>query len=144
MEPLAPNREMAAPPARPVLVVDDEPNILRAFTYSLGREGYWVETAPDGPAGLDLTRRIEPLVIILDVMMPGLDGYEVCEQIRKDSSIPRPYIIMLSAKGQAVDIERGLAAGADEYMTKPFSPVSFALHLREVVARLQQEEPASC
>ncbi len=115
---------------RPILVIDDEPYILRSLSYLFEREGFAVETASNGVEGLELTRALSPPIIFLDIMMPQMDGYEVCRQIRQDPQICRTYVIMLSAKGQQIDLERGLLGGADEYMTKPFSP-------REVVERVR-------
>ena len=115
---------------RPILVIDDEPYILRSLSYLFEREGFAVETASNGVDGLERTRALRPPIIFLDIMMPEMDGYEVCKQIRQDPQICRTYVIMLSAKGQQIDLERGLLGGADEYMTKPFSP-------REVVERVR-------
>jgi len=114
----------------PILVIDDEPYILRSLSYLFEREGFAVETASNGVEGLERTRALRPPIIFLDIMMPEMDGYEVCRQIRQDPRICRTYVIMLSAKGQQIDLERGLLGGADEYMTKPFSP-------REVVERVR-------
>ncbi len=114
-----------------IVVVDDEPYALRAMSYLLTRQGYDVETASNGQIGLDHIRALKPRIVLLDIMMPVMDGYEVCRRIREDPALEGTYIIMLSAKGQDVDRERGLADGADEYMTKPFSP-------REIAERLKQ------
>jgi two-component system, OmpR family, alkaline phosphatase synthesis response regulator PhoP len=115
----------------PLVVIDDEPYALRATSYLLSREGYEVVTAANGEEGLQRVRDLRPPLVFLDIMMPQLDGYEVCQRIRNDPSLNGTYIVMLSAKGQQVDRERGLAEGANEYMTKPFSP-------REVVRRLAE------
>jgi DNA-binding response OmpR family regulator len=115
----------------PLVVIDDEPYALRAMSYLLSREGYEVVTAANGEEGLQRVRDLRPPLVFLDIMMPQLDGYEVCQRIRNDPSLNGTYIVMLSAKGQQVDRERGLAEGANEYMTKPFSP-------REVVRRLAE------
>lgn len=106
----------------PILLVDDEPYILRSLSYLLTREGYVVETASNGEDGLARVRRLRPPVVFLDIMMPRMNGYDVCAQIKQDPALAGTYVIMLSAKGQQVDQERGLLGGADEYMTKPFSP----------------------
>ncbi|HEY8695755.1 MAG TPA: response regulator [Chloroflexota bacterium] len=113
----------------PIVIIDDEPFALRAMSYLLTREGYEVVTASNGEEGLQRVQELRPPLVFLDIMMPRLDGYEVCRRIRGDASLNGTYIIMLSAKGQQVDRERGLAEGANEYMTKPFSP-------REIVKRL--------
>ena len=115
----------------PILVIDDEPYILRSLSYLLQREGYRVATASNGEEGLQRVRSLHPPLVFLDIMMPHMNGYEVCEQVKQDPTLENTYVIMLSAKGQQVDRERGLAQGANEYMTKPFSP-------REVVKRLTE------
>ena len=116
----------------PILVIDDEPYILRSLSYLLSREGYRVETAANGEEGLARLRALRPPLVFLDIMMPRMNGYEVCEQIRQDPATEGTYVIMLSAKGQQIDRERGLLGGADEYMTKPFSPREVAQHLRDL------------
>src|SRR5438477_8482226 len=92
----------------PILLVDDEPYILRSLSYLLTREGYAVETASNGEDGLARVRLLRPPVVFLDIMMPRMNGYEVCAQIRQDPGLVQTYVIMLSAKGQQVDQERGL------------------------------------
>lgn len=110
-----------------VLVIDDEPSITSSIKYGLEKEGYTVIVADNGNDGCDLARNEKPDIVILDVMLPGLDGYEVCRLIRADLSVP---IIMLTAKGEEIDKVVGLEVGADEYVTKPFS-------LRELQARIK-------
>jgi DNA-binding response OmpR family regulator len=110
-----------------VLLVDDEPPILELVRGYLEREGYHVSTAEDGPTGLDLARSVRPDVIVLDVMLPGLDGFEVLRQIRTFSDA---YVLMLTARADEVDRIVGLSVGADDYLVKPFSP-------RELVARIK-------
>ena len=110
---------------RRVLVVEDEENLLAALKYNLEREGYAVTTASDGPQGLDSARAVDHDLVILDIMLPGLDGLEVCRAIRRESAVP---IIMLTAKAEEVDRIVGLELGADDYVTKPFS-------MRELMAR---------
>ena len=117
---------MEAPPFR-VLVVDDEPPIVDLLTGYLQREGWTVVSASDGPAALDAVRTHHPDVVILDVMLPGLDGVEVCRRLRSFSDA---YVLMLTARGEEIDRIVGLTVGADDYLVKPFSP-------REVVARLK-------
>lgn len=113
-------------PAR-ILVVDDEVPILDLVRGYLEREGFVVETATDGLAALDAVRASAPDVVILDVMLPGLDGIEVCRQIRAFSDA---YVLMLTARGEEIDRIVGLTVGADDYLVKPFSP-------RELVARVK-------
>jgi two-component system alkaline phosphatase synthesis response regulator PhoP len=110
-----------------ILVVDDEPSILKSIQFSLEKEGYQVITAVDGPTAIEVARREKPNLVVLDVMLPGIDGYEVCRQLRAEFPIP---IIMLTAKGEEIDKVVGLEIGADEYVTKPFS-------LRELQARIK-------
>ena len=114
-------------PERSVLVVEDEENLLEALRYNLEREGYQVHTATDGGDGLEMARRINPSLILLDIMLPTLDGFEVCRILRRESEVP---ILMLTAKGEEVDRVVGLELGADDYITKPFS-------IRELVARVR-------
>ncbi len=117
---------MEAPPFR-VLVVDDEPPIVDLLTGYLEREGWAVAAASDGLLALDAVRKHNPDVVILDVMLPGLDGVEVCRRLRAFSDA---YVLMLTARGEEIDRIVGLTVGADDYLVKPFSP-------REVVARLK-------
>jgi len=110
-----------------ILVVDDEAPILDLVRGYLEREGFAVETAADGPAGLDAVRAGSPDVVILDVMLPGIDGIEVCRQLRAFSDA---YVLMLTARSEEIDRIMGLTVGADDYLVKPFSP-------RELVARVK-------
>jgi DNA-binding response OmpR family regulator len=110
-----------------ILVVDDEAPILDLVRGYLERDGFEVATAADGPAGLAAVRATRPDVVILDVMLPGLDGVEVCRQLRTFSSA---YVLMLTARGEEIDRIMGLTVGADDYLVKPFSP-------RELVARVK-------
>lgn len=126
----------AGPEGRPILVIDDEPYILRSLSYLLSREGYAVETASNGEEGLARVRALRPPVVFLDIMLPRMNGYEVCEQIKQDPSLAETYVIMLSAKGQQIDRERGLLGGADEYITKPFSPREVAQRVHNLFATL--------
>lgn len=123
-----------------ILLIDDEPFILRSLSFLLTREGYQVETASDGEAGLGRIRSLRPPIVFLDVMMPRMNGYEVCEQVKQDPSLAGTYIIILSAKGQQIDKERGLLGGADEYMTKPFSPREVAQRVREIFAAIAERD----
>jgi DNA-binding response OmpR family regulator len=110
-----------------ILVVDDEVNIADLSKMYLTKEGFEVITAEDGNEGLRLFRSEHPTLVVLDLMLPGVDGYEVCRQIRKENNTP---IIMLTARGDDVDRIVGLELGADDYLTKPFNP-------RELVARVK-------
>ena len=126
----------------PILLVDDEPYILRSLSYLLTREGYAVETASNGEEGLERLRMVHPPLVFLDIMMPRMNGYEVCEQIKQDPALATTYVIMLSAKGQQIDRERAMLGGADEYMTKPFSPREVAERVHTLLATLDAGEPA--
>jgi DNA-binding response OmpR family regulator len=135
-----PVTETHTPFDQPILVIDDEPYILRALSYLLTREGYRVETASNGEEGLARVQELKPPLVFLDIMMPRMNGYEVCEQIKQDPELAKTYVIMLSAKGQQIDRERGLLGGADDYMTKPFSPREVAEHVRTLIAKLRDDE----
>jgi len=126
----------------PILLVDDEPYILRSLSYLLTREEYAVETASNGEEGLERLRMVHPPLVFLDIMMPRMNGYEVCEQIKQDPALAATYVIMLSAKGQQIDRERAMLGGADEYMTKPFSPREVAERVHTLLATLDAGEPA--
>lgn len=110
-----------------ILVVDDEPNLLHSVAYSLRREGHEVITAADGEEALARARGERPDALVLDVMLPVMDGFEVCRQLRSDSTVP---ILMLTAKDSEIDRVVGLEIGADDYLTKPFS-------MRELLARVK-------
>jgi two-component system response regulator ResD len=117
--------DAAAPPPARVLIVDDDPNVADVLARYLAREGYVVMTEADGRAGLRRALRDQPDLVILDVMLPGLDGLDVCRRLRAAASMP---VIMLTARRDESDLVCGLEVGADDYVAKPFSP-------REVVAR---------
>jgi DNA-binding response OmpR family regulator len=126
----------------PILLVDDEPYILRSLSYLLAREGYEVETASNGEEGLARLRQLRPPLVFLDIMMPRMNGYEVCEQIKQDPALAID-LLALRAEHDHVGIgERGLLGGADEYMTKPFSPREIAQRVRALFAHDLAGEPA--
>ena len=104
-----------------ILIVDDEPNIVMSLEYTFKKNNFEVFIARDGQEALDIVKKNFPHVIILDVMMPMVDGYATLEQIRKDKNLEHTKVIFLSAKNKASDIEKGLTLGADAYLTKPFS-----------------------
>lgn len=104
-----------------ILVADDEPNIVISLEYLLKREGYSVLLARDGQEALDVIARERPDLVLLDVMMPKKTGFEVCQAVRANAELQATKILMLTAKGRDTDIVKGLALGADAYMTKPFS-----------------------
>lgn len=104
-----------------ILIVDDEPNIVMALEYTFKKNNYEVFIARDGQEALDILKNSFPDLIILDIMMPMVDGYATLEQIRKDDHLKHTKVIFLSAKNKESDIEKGMALGADAYLTKPFS-----------------------
>lgn len=104
-----------------ILVADDEPNIVISLEYLMKREGYAVVVARDGQEALDMLAREKPDLVLLDVMMPHKSGFEVCQAVRASETLRNTKILMLTAKGRDTDIAKGLALGADAYMTKPFS-----------------------
>ncbi len=118
---------MGAATGSKILVVEDDRNLLDTLQYNLRQEGYEVVTAVDGAEALDISRREKPELIVLDIMLPKLNGFDVCRILRKETSVP---IMMLTARADEVDKIVGLEIGADDYMTKPFS-------LRELLARVR-------
>ncbi len=113
-----------------VLVVDDEPNIVLSLEFLMQQAGFDVDTAADGERALQLVAQQPPDLILLDISLPGLSGFEVLDQLRNQSETARLPIIMLTAHGREVEREKGLALGADDYVTKPFST-------RDLVAKVQ-------
>ena len=120
--------------ARKVLIADDEPNILISLEFLMKREGYEVHVARDGPEALAAIQRERPDLVLLDVMMPGKSGFEVCAAVRSDEALAGVKILMLTAKGRDTDVAQGLGVGADGYMTKPFSTKELAARVREMLA----------
>jgi DNA-binding response OmpR family regulator len=105
-----------------VLVCDDEPYVVESVSYVVRRAGFDVLTAEDGDAALATARREKPDLVFLDIMMPGLSGDEVCRRLKSDLSTRGTYVVILTARGQEEDERRAMEMGADEFMTKPFSP----------------------
>lgn len=105
-----------------ILIADDEPHILRALTFMFIKEGFVVETANNGEEALAKCRSLTPRIAFFDLVMPKMDGVQLCRQIKADVKLQPPYIIILTCKGQDIDKEICLKAGADDFMTKPFSP----------------------
>jgi len=124
-----------------ILLVEDEQNIASLVSLYLRNEGYTVEHVTDGASALAAAQRIEPVLVILDVMLPGIDGLEVCRRLRASSAVP---IIMLTARDGEVDRVLGLELGADDYVTKPFSPRELVARVKAVLRRLDRpDEPAA-
>ncbi|WP_207060940.1 response regulator transcription factor [Motiliproteus sp. SC1-56] len=118
-----------------VLLVDDEPNILLSLEFLIKRAGYTVATACDGEQALTQVTALQPALVVLDINMPKMNGYEVCERIRANPAWQEIRIILLTAKGRDVEREKGLALGADDYVTKPFSN-------QELMTKIQSLLPA--
>ena len=114
-----------------ILIVDDEPNIVMTLEYTFKKSNYEVFIARDGQEALDILKTNFPDVIILDIMLPMVDGFATLEQIRKDANLQHTKVMFLSAKNKESDIEKGLALGADAYMTKPFS-------IKKVVEKVEE------
>lgn len=121
-----------------ILTIEDEPDILTVLEYNLSREGFNVLTAADGEEGVRLAAREKPDLVVLDLLLPKLDGIEVCRQLKLEASTRDIPIIMLTAKGEESDVVLGLGMGADDYMTKPFSPKELMARIRAVLRRGQR------
>jgi len=125
-----------------ILVVDDEIYIVHILDFSLGMEGYEVVTALDGEQALEKVKTEKPDLIVLDIMMPKLDGYEVCKNIKSSASTQHIPVILLSAKGRNLDQKLGLDVGADGYITKPFSPRKLVERINQLLGQTITERPA--
>ncbi len=125
-----------------ILVVDDEIYIVHILDFSLGMEGYEVITALDGEQALEKLKSERPDLIVLDIMMPKLDGYEVCKAIKSDPDTRHIPVILLSAKGRNVDQKLGFDVGADDYITKPFSPRKLVERINQLLGQTITEKPA--
>jgi DNA-binding response OmpR family regulator len=118
-----------------IVIADDEPNLVIPLEYMLKREGFEVTVARDGQEALDAVARVHPHLVLLDVMMPRKSGFDVCQVLRADEANRDIRILLLTAKGRDDDVAKGLALGADAYMTKPFSPKELVLKARELLER---------
>jgi len=119
-----------------ILVIDDEESILNLVSAYLRQEGYAYQTATDGPAGLKAARAFQPDLIVLDIMLPGMDGIELLAQLRRESQV---YVIMLTAKSDETDKVIGLSVGADDYLTKPFSPRELMARIKAALRRIRMD-----
>ncbi|MFN5158552.1 MAG: response regulator transcription factor [Betaproteobacteria bacterium] len=117
-----------------VLIADDEPNILVTLEFLMQREGHRVLLARDGDEALAQLRAHRPDLVLLDVMMPGKTGFEVCQALRADEALAHTRVLLLTAKGRDTDVAQGLGVGADAYVTKPFSTRELAARVRELLA----------
>ena len=120
-----------------ILIVDDEPNIVMALEYAFKKKDFEVFIARDGTEALDIAELQIPDVILLDIMMPKMDGYETLKQLKENKDLKRTKVIFLSAKNKVGDIEKGVKLGADSYITKPFSPRELVARLKAVLRRTQ-------
>lgn len=118
-----------------VLIADDDPNIVRSLEFLMKRAGYEVRTARDGDAVLTAIEESAPDVILLDLMMPKRNGYDICNAIRSNPALAKVHVLMLTAKGQEVERAKGLALGADDYITKPFSTREIVERVRQIMAQ---------
>jgi DNA-binding response OmpR family regulator len=118
-----------------IAVIEDESIIAAAVAARLRREGFKVEVAPDGPSGVELCERFKPDLVVLDVMLPGFDGLEVCRRIQRERPVP---VLMLTARDSETDMLVGLGIGADDYMTKPFSPRELVARVRALLRRVRK------
>ena len=116
-----------------ILIADDEPNILLSLDYLMKREGFEVHLARDGLEALAVLQRERPRLVLLDVMMPHKSGLEVCQALRADEALKDTLVLMLTAKGRDTDVAKGLALGADAYMTKPFSTQALVAKVRAML-----------
>ena len=137
MHPMPPVAVTADPaiPVAPILVVDDDAKIVRLVRTYLEREGYRVVTAADGPAALDAIETHEPALVVLDLMLPELDGRAVIRAVRRDEAAARTPILVLSARSSTIDRIAGLEDGADDYLPKPFSPAELVLRVKSILRR---------
>jgi DNA-binding response OmpR family regulator len=117
-----------------ILIVDDEPNIVTSLEFLMRREGFEVDIAADGEQALRAVGRIVPDLVLLDIMLPRLNGFEVCEKLRNDPRSSGVKIVMLTAKGRDTDVQKGMALGADLYVTKPFSTKELVEQIRQMLA----------
>ena len=122
-----------------ILIVDDEPDVVVPIQFLMEQQGYRVMAAERGEDALDLIYHYKPDLVILDIMLPGIDGYEVCEIIRLDPNYRDVRVMFLTAKGREVDIAKGLALGADVYLTKPFSNDELVAKVKENLEKTQAE-----
>ena len=121
-----------------ILVVDDEVSLQETLTYKLEKEGYQIEVAGDGLTALELARSTHPDLVILDVMLPGMDGFEVCRNLRQESNIP---VLMLTARDDEIDRVVGLEVGADDYLPKPFDMGELIARIRAMLRRREEYHP---
>jgi DNA-binding response OmpR family regulator len=123
--------------AKKIMIADDEPNIVTALEFLLQRSGYEIRAVNRGEDALKELERFVPDMVLLDVMMPGINGYEVCQTIRQSTQLRHVKILMLTARGRDVDVAKGLALGADAYITKPFANADLLAKVEELLGASQ-------
>ena len=123
-----------------ILIVDDEPDILEILTYNLSNEGYQIKTANNGVKAVKIAKKVKPQLIILDVMMPEMDGIEACEQIRKIKSLEDTVIAFLTARGEDYSMVAGFEAGADDYINKPIKPKVLVSKVKSLLRRFRSDK----
>lgn len=121
-------------PHKKILIVDDEPNIVISLEFLMEQSGYEVAIACNGEEALEKITSFEPDLVLLDIMLPLLNGFEVCQRIRENPQWNRTKVIMLSAKGREIDVSKGIALGADAYVTKPFSTKDLIAQVQRLLA----------
>lgn len=121
-------------PHKKILIVDDEPNIVISLEFLMEQSGYEVAIARNGEEALEKITSFEPDLVLLDIMLPLLNGFEVCQRIRENPQWNRTKVIMLSAKGREIDVSKGIALGADAYVTKPFSTKDLIAQVQRLLA----------
>ena len=125
--------------AKEILIVDDEPNVVVPIQFLMEQQGYTVMIAERGEDALDLIYQYKPDLVLLDIMLPGIDGYKVCEIVRLNPNYRKIKIIFLTAKGREVEIAKGLALGADAYITKPYSNAELVAKVKELLEKTYEE-----
>ena len=125
--------------AKEILIVDDEPNVVVPIQFLMEQQGYRVMIAERGEDALDLIYQYKPDLVLLDIMLPGIDGYEVCEIVRLNPNFRKVKIIFLTAKGREEEIAKGLALGADAYITKPYSNAALVAKVKELLEKTYEK-----
>ncbi|MEM8937733.1 MAG: response regulator [Bacteroidota bacterium] len=120
--------------SRKILIVDDEPNIVMSLEYAFKKKDFEVFIARDGTEALEIARKQRPNIVLLDIMMPKMDGYETLKQIRSNKDLNGTKVVFLSAKSKMADVKKGLKLGADSYVTKPFSVKKVIADIEEMIA----------
>ena len=126
-----------------IIVIEDEKDILDVLEYNLKREGFRVSTLSDGKAGLKMVRQDKPDLVLLDIMLPEIDGLEICRILKSETSTRNIPIIMLTAKEEESDVVLGLGLGADDYVTKPFSPKELIARIKALLRRSNEKDQTS-